>query len=179
MQFTNIARDVGEDARTGRLYLPGAWMREAGLDPAAWLASPVLDERLRRVLRRMLGAADLLYARAEAGIGLLPLDCRPAIHAASRIYAAIGRDAEAADLDVLGRRARVSGRQGRPAWAIPAGDGARGGPLEPAAGLHSAAARGGRLPRSARWTRWGPTRRAARPSAAGPSGTILRGGPRG
>ncbi|WP_406855358.1 phytoene/squalene synthase family protein [Alsobacter sp. KACC 23698] len=111
MQFTNIVRDVGEDARNGRLYLPGAWMREEGLDPAAWLANPVLDERLRRVLRRMLGAADLLYARAEAGIGLLPLDCRPAIHAAARIYAAIGRDAEAADLDVLGRRARVSGRR--------------------------------------------------------------------
>ena len=34
MQLTNIARDVGEDARLGRLYLPRAWMREAGLEPS-------------------------------------------------------------------------------------------------------------------------------------------------
>ena len=34
MQLTNIARDVGEDARNGRIYLPLAWMREAGIDPA-------------------------------------------------------------------------------------------------------------------------------------------------
>jgi 15-cis-phytoene synthase len=38
MQLTNIARDVGEDARNGRLYLPRSWMREAGIDPQAWLA---------------------------------------------------------------------------------------------------------------------------------------------
>jgi len=30
MQLTNIARDVGEDARAGRLYLPLLWLREAG-----------------------------------------------------------------------------------------------------------------------------------------------------
>jgi phytoene/squalene synthetase len=38
MQLTNIARDVGEDARAGRLYLPCAWLREAGIDPQSWLA---------------------------------------------------------------------------------------------------------------------------------------------
>ena len=43
MQFSNIARDVGEDARAGRLYLPQEWLREAGLDPEAWLAAPVFD----------------------------------------------------------------------------------------------------------------------------------------
>jgi phytoene synthase len=36
MQLTNIARDVGEDARAGRLYLPLQWLREAGIDPQAW-----------------------------------------------------------------------------------------------------------------------------------------------
>jgi phytoene/squalene synthetase len=28
MQLTNIARDVGEDARNSRLYLPAEWLRE-------------------------------------------------------------------------------------------------------------------------------------------------------
>ena len=37
MQLTNIARDVGEDARLGRIYLPRQWLREAGIDADAWL----------------------------------------------------------------------------------------------------------------------------------------------
>ncbi len=43
MQLTNIARDVGEDARAGRIYLPIRWFKEAGIDPDAWLADPVFD----------------------------------------------------------------------------------------------------------------------------------------
>ena len=39
MQLSNIARDVGEHARSGRLYLPRQWLRDAGIDPDAWLAS--------------------------------------------------------------------------------------------------------------------------------------------
>ncbi len=35
MQLTNIARDVGEDARAGRLFLPLDWLDEEGVDPAA------------------------------------------------------------------------------------------------------------------------------------------------
>ncbi len=37
MQLTNIARDVGEDAHEGRLYIPTDWMTDAGLDPEAFL----------------------------------------------------------------------------------------------------------------------------------------------
>ena len=31
MQLTNIARDVGEDARDGRIYIPEDWLREEGM----------------------------------------------------------------------------------------------------------------------------------------------------
>ena len=54
MQLTNIARDVGEDARAGRLYLPLAWLREAGIDPEAWLARPAFSDALGSVVRRLL-----------------------------------------------------------------------------------------------------------------------------
>ena len=47
MQLTNIARDVGEDARAGRLYLPRSWLRDAGIDPDAWLAKPGIHRRHR------------------------------------------------------------------------------------------------------------------------------------
>ena len=111
MQFTNIARDVGEDARAGRLYLPLAWMRETGLDPDAFLANPVAGPALRAIVGRLLAVAESLYARAEAGIPGLPLDCRPAIRAARLIYAEIGRDLERGGLDPIANRARVPGRR--------------------------------------------------------------------
>ena len=78
MQFSNIARDVGEDARAGRLYLPLAWMCEAGLDPDARPGRPVFGPALASVVGRLLGEADMLYARAAPGIARLPLACRPA-----------------------------------------------------------------------------------------------------
>jgi 15-cis-phytoene synthase len=99
MQLTNIARDVGEDARNGRLYLPLAWMREAGLDPDAWLASPQFDQRLAGVISRLLAEAEHLYARGECGVCDLPRDCRPAIQAARLVYAEIGHALEASGLD--------------------------------------------------------------------------------
>jgi len=109
MQLTNIARDVGEDARAGRIYLPLAWMREAGLDPDAFVADPVLSGPLRDVVARLLWEADTLYARARSGVADLPWDCRPAILAAANLYAEIGREIERAALDSITRRARVSG----------------------------------------------------------------------
>lgn len=108
MQLSNIARDVGEDARRGRIYLPLRWLREAGVDPDAWLANPVFDARIGSVVRRLLVAADALYLRAEAGIGLLPASCRPGIQAARVLYAEIGHEVERRGCDSVSQRAVVS-----------------------------------------------------------------------
>jgi len=111
MQFTNIARDVGEDARAGRLYLPLQWLREAGVDPDAWLREPVFDDAIASVIARLLAAADELYRRSQAGIGALPRDCRPAIRAAQLVYAEIGEQVRRQGLDSVSRRAVVPGRR--------------------------------------------------------------------
>jgi phytoene synthase len=111
MQLTNIARDVGEDARLGRIYLPQQWLREAGISPDVWLNQPVFDQRLAGVVARLLQAADVLYARAEHGIARLPRDCRPAILAARLVYAEIGRRLEELGLDSVNHRAVVPGRR--------------------------------------------------------------------
>ena len=58
MQFTNIARDVGEDARLGRIYLPRDWLREAGIDPDAWLKAPKFDKALGGVVPPLGVGAD-------------------------------------------------------------------------------------------------------------------------
>jgi phytoene synthase len=111
MQLTNIARDVGEDARAGRLYLPLAWMREAGLDPDAFMAAPQFSPELGFVVRRLLGEADRLYARAATGIADLPAACRPGIRAAATLYAAIGDEIARHGYDSVSRRAVVSSRR--------------------------------------------------------------------
>ncbi|WP_462249640.1 hypothetical protein, partial [Ferruginibacter sp.] len=52
-------------------------LRNVGIDPQAWLAQPVFNDGIARVVQRMLTAADELYTRAEQGIAALPRDCRP------------------------------------------------------------------------------------------------------
>jgi phytoene synthase len=107
MQITNIARDVGEDARAGRLYLPLDWMRQAGVDPDAWLANPVFSPAIGAIVQRLLQAADFLYERGAGGIADLPVSCRPGIRAAALIYADIGADAARHGYDTVTRRAHV------------------------------------------------------------------------
>lgn len=108
MQLTNIARDVGEDARRGRVYLPTRWLDEAGIGRDELLAAPGFDARLAPVIERVLDQADRLYRRADLGVAALPRDCRPAIRAARAIYADIGRVIRARGYDVFSTRARTS-----------------------------------------------------------------------
>jgi phytoene synthase len=108
MQLSNIARDVGEDARAGRLYLPLSWLREAGIDPESWLANPVHSDALAGVVRRLLEAADVLYRRVGSGVAQLPLACRPGINASRILYAEIGREVERQGGNAIARRAVVS-----------------------------------------------------------------------
>lgn len=107
MQLTNIARDVGEDARMGRIYLPRQWLRESGLEPVTLLQRPEWSPALGKVLARLLGVADGLYARASGGVSHLPFGCRTGIHAARLIYAEIGRVVTRSDVDPVRNRAVV------------------------------------------------------------------------
>lgn len=107
MQLTNIARDVGEDAANGRLYLPQDWLREAGIAPEAWLRQPVFSEALAGVVGRLLLEADRLYRLGSTGIAALPRDCRGGILAAAMIYADIGGVVSAQGMDSVSRRAVV------------------------------------------------------------------------
>jgi len=108
MQLTNIARDVGEDARNGRLYLPRQWMRQAGLEPQEWLAQPSASPALQQVVERLLQEADRLYRLSTAGVANLPRDCRAAILAARLIYAEIGHQLRRDGLNPVDRRAVVA-----------------------------------------------------------------------
>ena len=111
MQMTNIARDVGEDARAGRVYLPLSWLREAALDPEAWLAQPRFSSELGAVIARLLAEADALYRRADSGIAALPAPYRSAIRAARLLYAEIGDQLLLKGCDSLAARTVVPARR--------------------------------------------------------------------
>jgi phytoene synthase len=119
MQLSNIARDVGEDARNGRLYLPLDWMRQEGIDPDAFLAAPAFSPALGRVVARLLQEADVYYERAEAGIARLPVGCRFGIGAARLLYAEIGNQVRRNGMDSVSGRAVVSGK--RKLWVLLSG----------------------------------------------------------
>ncbi|NNE87969.1 MAG: phytoene/squalene synthase family protein [Silicimonas sp.] len=111
MQLTNIARDVGEDARAGRIYVPLEWLDEAGLTPGALLASKTANPEVRRMVRRLLAEARRLYLRSEAGVPALPVGARTGIYAARYIYAGIGGALERSKHDSITRRARTTTTQ--------------------------------------------------------------------
>ncbi len=138
MQLTNIARDVGEDARRGRLYLPGEWLDAAGVNREEFLARPTPTRAIRAVTAQLLEEASRLYAASDAGIAHLPRDCRTAIRAARLVYSAIGESVKRADFDSVTRRAVVPLR--RKLWLVLRALGARAwrpasldGPISPEA----------------------------------------------
>ena len=108
MQLTNIARDVGEDARNQRLYLPREWLEAEGVDPDQWLQNPEFNDAISKVVQRLISYADDLYKRSSHGISGLPRNCRSAIAAASLIYSEISRQIERQGLDSISNRAVVS-----------------------------------------------------------------------
>ena len=106
MQITNICRDVAEDARRGRVYLPRTRLLAAGVgtSPDEVLAHP---EAVRRVVLDLLSLADRYYASADHGMRFIPRRARLAILIASRTYRAIGTVLRARAGDALAGRAFV------------------------------------------------------------------------
>lgn len=107
LQLTNILRDVGEDWRAGRLYLPREELAAFGLTEDD-LAAGRVDDRWRSFMRFQIRRTRRLYEEAWPGIGLLHADGRLAIAVAAGVYRAILDEIEAHDYDVFRRRAHVS-----------------------------------------------------------------------
>jgi phytoene synthase len=106
MQMTNILRDVGEDARMGRIYLPAEDLRRFGCDEAAILAG-VLDERFSALMRFQIDRVRAMYREAEPGIALLAPGSRYTVRLALSLYRGILDRIEANGYDVFTRRAHV------------------------------------------------------------------------
>lgn len=110
LQLTNILRDVGEDARRGRVYLPHEDLERFGLTADDILAG-VYDERFRALMRFEVQRAHQLYDESWPGIALLPAESRFAIAAAGRVYRGILDKLAANAYDAYSRRAHLKLRE--------------------------------------------------------------------
>ena len=106
MQMTNILRDVGEDARMGRIYLPAEDLRRFGVAEDA-IRRGVLDERFRALMAFEIARVRAMYRDAEPGIALLAPDARATVRLALTLYRDILTRIEANRYDVFTRRAYV------------------------------------------------------------------------
>jgi phytoene synthase len=104
MQLTNILRDVGEDFRRGRIYLPQDEMQAFGC-PEQDFAEGRRSENFRRLMQFQIQRARGYYAAAAPGIAALHERGRLAVQLAADIYGGILDEIEANRYDVFTRRA--------------------------------------------------------------------------
>jgi len=93
MQMTNIARDVLEDARNHRRYIPGCWVQHITaqqiVDASESTASEARNTVAAAVLR-LLELADRYYASSSLGFACIPSRARRGIQIAAAVYREIG-----------------------------------------------------------------------------------------
>lgn len=111
MQLTNVCRDVREDWRRGRLYLPDELLARHGAGGLAReLGGPLPEAAVGacgRVVAELLALADGYYRSSDAGLGYLSWRCAIGVNAARRIYSAIGAQITRQGCDVRAPRAVV------------------------------------------------------------------------
>jgi phytoene synthase len=106
MQLTNICRDVGEDARLGRIYIPLEDLERFGV-PEEDLLENRYSPSFVRLMQFQIERARGLYKNAEPGIAWLSADSRMTVRLSSRIYGQILGRIERNGYDVLSQRAYV------------------------------------------------------------------------
>lgn len=109
-QLSNFIRDVGEDLRLGRIYLPMSSLAAFGLDRAR-LQTEVVDDDVRGMLASEIDRTRAIYRRAEPGIAMLAPGARGCVRVAYQLYGDIMTAVEQADYQVFGPRIRVSRRR--------------------------------------------------------------------
>jgi phytoene synthase len=90
MQLTNIARDVGEDAQKGRVYLPTSWIGALDLKDIVAPDAATADT-LRDGTQRVLKLAQQYYDSGLSGVRFLPGSARYGIVVAAMVYREIGQ----------------------------------------------------------------------------------------
>ncbi len=108
MQLTNICRDILEDAKNKRLYLPEQDLNPLNLDVTTLAHQGLSPENLKLVVKKYLDVADLYYKSSFLGLAYIPFRPRLAILFASDIYRSIGTKIRKNNYEVLYGRTYLS-----------------------------------------------------------------------
>ncbi|MAW49005.1 MAG: hypothetical protein CMQ85_02740 [Gammaproteobacteria bacterium] len=88
MQLTNISRDIVQDYKKNRIYLP----ENTGIDKICM--SNMTDQnqkKIQKTVKNLLIKADIFYKSSLNGMRFIPIQSRISILIALRIYQAIGK----------------------------------------------------------------------------------------
>ena len=106
-QLANIARDIVEDAKVGRTYLPADWLAEEGLSDAD-LADPAHRQTLARITQRLAALAEDYRRSSKVGAAHLPIRSRWAVLSAAGIYGEVATRAVTLGPRAWDRRIHIS-----------------------------------------------------------------------
>jgi 15-cis-phytoene synthase len=109
-QLTNFIRDVDEDLRRGRVYLPADELAAHGVDRdlLGWCQSNGrTDPRVRRALVEQVQLTRAVYRQAQPGVEMLIPASRPCVAAALTLYSEILERVEEIDFEIFSQRATV------------------------------------------------------------------------
>ena len=107
LQLTNILRDIGEDARRDRIYLPQEDLLRFGYSEDELLRG-IINDPFRALMHFEMERAEEYYQRGLPGIELLSADCRLAVRLSGTLYRRILERISANNYDVFTMRASVS-----------------------------------------------------------------------
>ncbi|KAI5073391.1 hypothetical protein GOP47_0011404 [Adiantum capillus-veneris] len=105
-QLTNILRDVGEDARRGRIYLPRDELAQFGISESDVFSGRVTD-KWRAFMKNQIKRARMFFDISEQGVGELDKDSRWPVWASLTLYRQILDSIEANDYNNFTKRAYV------------------------------------------------------------------------
>jgi phytoene synthase len=103
LQLTNILRDIGEDARKGRIYIPLQDLKKYGYSEEE-LLSGVLNERFRNLMGFQITRARAYYEKAYRVLECIEEDSRFCTLLMGAVYAKVLQSIEKSNYDVFSKR---------------------------------------------------------------------------
>lgn len=110
MQLTNILRDIGEDLKMGRIYLPQDEMKDFGITEKQ-LEAGIVNDNFRAFMDFQIDRARSYYSRSDKGIPLLSRDSRLPVAMARYNYSKILERIVENDYQVFEKRAHLTSRE--------------------------------------------------------------------
>lgn len=110
LQLTNCLRDVGEDAKRGRIYIPQEDLELFGVSEEDIL-NHCVTENFKQLMKFEIARARTCYEQADLGIPFLPKSIKMAVLAARVLYCKILDSIEKQDYDVFSKRAHTTSLQ--------------------------------------------------------------------